>query len=104
MSIKTEIKDILLENFSYVYCDTCKNQETISCDGCHRKYSYWSLSPEIANQLAEKILAVSIVEEVEYEHCSAFHIENNLPRCWGTQERDICDCNGDKNKCTFYHL
>ena len=22
--------------------------------------------------------------------------------CWGTKERDKCDCGGDKSRCTFY--
>ncbi len=26
----------------------------------------------------------------------------NIPRCWGTKEKDICDCDGDKSKCSFY--
>lgn len=51
--------------------------------------------------------------------CDCYHIESethwlvegdgcavrgtiNVPRCWGTKERDICDCGGDKSKCNFY--
>lgn len=30
-----------------------------------------------------------------YEHI-------NVPRCWGTKEKDICDCGGDRSKCSFY--
>lgn len=26
----------------------------------------------------------------------------NVPRCWGTKEKDVCDCDGDKSKCSFY--
>lgn len=26
----------------------------------------------------------------------------NTPRCWGTKEKDVCDCGGDKSKCNFY--
>lgn len=26
----------------------------------------------------------------------------NVPRCWGTKEKDVCDCGGDKSKCNFY--
>ena len=26
----------------------------------------------------------------------------NVPRCWGTKEKDVCDCSGDKSKCNFY--
>lgn len=51
--------------------------------------------------------------------CDCYHIESetswlvggdgsavrgttNVPRCWGTKERDVCDCGGDKSKCNFY--
>ena len=26
----------------------------------------------------------------------------NVPRCWGTKEKDICDSDGDRYKCSFY--
>lgn len=26
----------------------------------------------------------------------------NVPRCWGTKEKDACDCDGDRSKCSFY--
>ena len=26
----------------------------------------------------------------------------NVPRCWGTKEKDVCNCGGDKSKCNFY--
>lgn len=26
----------------------------------------------------------------------------DVPRCWGTKEKDFCDCGGDKSKCNFY--
>lgn len=26
----------------------------------------------------------------------------NVPRCWRTREKDICDCDGDRLKCSFY--
>ena len=34
--------------------------------------------------------------------CSCWN-ENDygLERCWGTKERDVCDCGGDKRKCNF---
>lgn len=51
--------------------------------------------------------------------CDCYHIESearwlvngdgcavcgtiNVPRCWGTKERDVCDCGGDKSNCNFY--
>ena len=26
----------------------------------------------------------------------------NVPRCYGTREKDVCDCDGDRSKCSFY--
>ena len=26
----------------------------------------------------------------------------NVPRCWGTKEKDVCNCDGDRSKCSFY--
>lgn len=26
----------------------------------------------------------------------------NVARCWGTREKDVCSCGGDKSKCNFY--
>ncbi len=26
----------------------------------------------------------------------------NVPHCWGTKEKDVCDCEGDRSKCSFY--
>ena len=36
--------------------------------------------------------------------CDCWHISQYTGKqeCWGTKERDICDCNGNKNNCNFY--
>lgn len=26
----------------------------------------------------------------------------NVPRCWGTREKDVCGCDGNRSKCSFY--
>ena len=26
----------------------------------------------------------------------------SVPRCWGTKEKDVCDCDGGRSKCSFY--
>ena len=36
------------------------------------------------------------------KYCDCYHIENGIPRCYGTKERDQCSCDGRKAKCTFY--
>lgn len=102
MTIKEQIQNILLENFRTIYCDTCRFQNTNMCDDCHRRYMNWSLSPKIADQLAEKILTETIVEEKQYEHCDSYTVINSTPRCLGTKEIDVCHCKGNKYQCDFY--
>ena len=104
MTIKSQIKDILLKNFHSVYCDTCENINTSKCDYCHRKAMSWSLSQTEADRIAEDILYEVIIEEKQYEHCDAYVINCGEPRCLGTKEMDICDCEGNKYKCSFYNL
>ena len=57
MTIKSQIKNILLKNLQYADCDNCKYQNTDNCDECHRKYISWSLSSEVAENIAGKIMA-----------------------------------------------
>ena len=26
----------------------------------------------------------------------------NVPRCWGTRKKDVCYCDGDRSRCSFY--
>lgn len=104
MTIKSQIKDILLKNFHSVYCDTCGNINTNECDYCHRKAISWSLSQEEADRIAEDILYEVITKETQYEHCDAYAINYSEPRCLSTKEMDICDCEGNKYKCSFYNL
>ena len=53
-----KVMDILLEEFNYIYCDTCKYYDTNSCDECHRKYMNWALSVNTAKRLAKEIIEV----------------------------------------------
>jgi hypothetical protein len=50
------IKEILMERFDSVYCDTCKgNEDDTCCDDCHRKTMMWSVSENIAENIAKQI-------------------------------------------------
>lgn len=37
-----------------------------------------------------------------WNECGSFHTEDGSPRCWGTREKDICTCEGNKEVCDFY--
>ena len=65
--MKNQIKQILLDEFHSVYCDTCafeylseKESEEkygyYGCDNCHRKYMNWSLHNNYADDLADYIV------------------------------------------------
>ena len=64
MDNKYKIMDILLEEFKYVYCDSCRFQDTENCEDCHRKYSNWSLSSETAANIADKI--INVFENIDF--------------------------------------
>lgn len=36
------------------------------------------------------------------EKCGCYFEDYDRPECWGTKERDVCSCGGDKTKCNFY--
>lgn len=37
-----------------------------------------------------------------WNECSCFHTDDGSPRCWGTREKDVCECMGNKAICDFY--
>ena len=41
--MEEKIKEILLKELSYAYCDNCGTED---CEDCHRKYMNWSVSRE----------------------------------------------------------
>lgn len=55
--MKNEIKNILQNSFTGVYCDTCKYDDCDDiCENCHRKYMNWALSENTANDIASQIM------------------------------------------------
>lgn len=34
--------------------------------------------------------------------CSSYNIEYGKTVCYGTKEREACDCEGDESRCDFY--
>jgi hypothetical protein len=57
--MKEKISELLQEQFSSVYCDTCADSGLRErCDMCNRKSMQWSLSESAANQIADEILEV----------------------------------------------
>ena len=58
-----KIADIIYEELSYMYCDNCRYQEysedidgTDHCECCHRKYSGWAVSRDVAEAIEERCL------------------------------------------------
>lgn len=64
--MKDKIKEILINNFAYVYCNNCKFDDCEDrCDNCHRKYIGWEISESYANEVADKILTVAKDELID---------------------------------------
>ena len=52
-----EIVDILVENFSKIYCCTCEHKDDDTyCDWCDKQNTLWSVSRYYAEVVADKIL------------------------------------------------
>lgn len=61
--IEEKMVNILTDTLSYCYCDNCKYGDYEEygdryCDDCHRKYVSWALSPEVAEEIVNKIMDV----------------------------------------------
>ena len=50
-----KVAELLMESFSSVYCDTCRNNDSSECDYCHRKAMSWAISEEAAYKIARDI-------------------------------------------------
>jgi len=68
---KTEEKmvNVLTDTLSYCYCDNCKYGDYEKygdrhCDDCHRKYTNWALSPEVAEEIVNKIIDIYREEDL----------------------------------------
>lgn len=69
---------------------------------------------ELRNLREENSLLIAQIKELQvaYESvcapdkddqkCDCYHEEDERAECWGTPERSLCTCGGDKNKCDFY--
>ena len=42
------------------------------------------------------------LQEQSENKCDCYHLEHGVSVCWGTKEKDLCTCGGDKKKCNFY--
>ncbi len=61
MNNKEKIKNILINELCYCYCDNCEysdwdKYQDDECEGCYRKYQNWKLSSDTAAEIAEQII------------------------------------------------
>jgi len=54
--LKNKITELIMEEYSDVYCNNCGNEGKDSCDECNRKSMYWTVSKDSAQSLAGRIL------------------------------------------------
>ena len=49
-----------------------------------------------------KTVIMPNIDKQSKEICKCYNVEHSKTVCFGTKEREACNCNGDKNKCNFY--
>lgn len=65
--VEKEIADFLESKLSYIYCDTCKFEESGNCEDCYRKYMNWEASSVFCRNLAKKIMKKIVNKEGEID-------------------------------------
>ena len=57
-------------------------------------------------QFETKRRYLSNIDKITYtlatERLAPEYIDEEVGVCYGTKEKDVCDCGGDKSKCNFY--
>ena len=61
--MRDKIAELLEDEFSYVYCETCgsewsEDEVNYHCDGCRRKSMNWCLSKDAAQRIATSIMRI----------------------------------------------
>ena len=57
-------------------------------------------------QFETKRRYLSSIDKITYtlatERLAPEYIDEKVGVCYGTKEKDVCDCDGDRSKCSFY--
>ena len=57
-------------------------------------------------QFETKRRYLSNIDKITYtlatERLAPEYIDEKVGVCYGTKEKDVCDCDGDRSKCSFY--
>lgn len=121
----------LIDGYEYVYI-TCGGVDRIEFKGVEifnsenyqiensNSVSDMSISEfedyleSIVSQVGSNFLRYGFTEGCPNETCDAYHARKDVryinresyyevvPECWGTKERDVCSCGGDRTRCDFY--
>lgn len=73
----------------------CDIENLAICDNCGNKVKFSEVTPHCP------ICGARMVNYVDIP-CECYHIENGEQVCWGTKEKEHCNCGGDKRLCNFY--
>lgn len=59
-------------------------------------------------QFETKRRYLSNIDKITYtlatERLAPEYIDEEVSVCYGTKEKDVCNCGGDKRKCSFYEI
>lgn len=67
-----------------------------------KKPEMLDIGPHRASCVVNNITGSVKVEEFATTLCECFHHEHGKDVCWGTKEVEVCHCDGNVTKCTFY--
>ena len=89
--------EAVYEEFNYVYCHNCENDESDYCEMCHRKSMNWSASKGVIEDVIKSLPSAEAVEVVRCKDCKwydKFSPIHTKCRCklakWWCNDKDFC--------------
>ena len=83
----------------YIYEVHCTKCKSVAPDGRYDDLYYTS---EAAQTNAISAWNTRCLIETPTDKCSCYMIEYGRAVCYGTKERDLCSCQGNRKRCDFY--
>ena len=82
------------------------NPDTVKGESITLTMVFSSFDKEDIDELEKSLPAGILISEYKREeqlNCDCYHPNDcGENRCWGTKEREICSCGGNKKHCNFY--
>ena len=73
----------------------CDSEQIATCGNCGHKVKLTEVTPHCPMCGARMLNYMDVP-------CLGYRIENGQSICYGTKEKEQCNCGGDKRLCDFY--